>query len=348
MPLSLRIISSPDGEPVTAWAHNFPDEGGTIGRAFGSTMQLSDASREISGTHALISRSNRGYQIMDVSTNGLFINSGHEPLGRNNQSTLSDGDVLNLGKYRLMVSCFVPEQASAKTTQAVAEPILNGWEDDPFGSDLPSVTTHLERDESEFVHDEQDREQSASTLSFNAMLQDNVIEDPFLAKEPEVVIDQQPQTANVFQDDGFDDDPFAEETTSQLVSFSHQVPSQLSAAPTMNDAQQSHHTASHHSAGASTQVLDPQQLLAFQAKQQELMMQAAEMALERLLQDVSPASLEGLFDDLAPKSFWGRKADYWEMYQRYYARQQDNNEWLMKFKAYFAESLRIKQTFGDK
>ncbi|MGF1787046.1 FHA domain-containing protein [Photobacterium swingsii] len=330
MPLSLRIISSPDGEPITAWAHNFPDEGGSIGRAFGSTMQLSDASREISGTHALISRGSRGYQIMDVSTNGLFINGSHEPLGRNNQSTLSDGDVLNLGKYRVMVSCFIPEKAQAKQSQPLDEPLLNGWEDDPFGVELPSVKTHLEA-----VPDEANRFEQV--LSFTAASQDSVIEDPFLTKEPEVVLDSTLQTTSVFQDDGFDDDPFVDDSMSQLTS----IPREQQRG-TLQERQQVGTSVS------SPSMLDPQQLMIFQAKQQELMMQAAEMALERLLTDIAPASLEGLFDDLAPKRFWGKKSDYWSMYQRYYARQQDNNEWQMKFKAYFAESLRIKQTFGDK
>ncbi|KXI22606.1 type VI secretion system-associated FHA domain protein [Photobacterium sanguinicancri] len=334
MPLSLRIISSPDGEPITAWAHNFPDEGGSIGRAFGTTMQLSDASREISGTHALISRSSRGYQIMDVSTNGLFINGSHEPLGRNNQSTLSDGDVLNLGKYRLMISCFIPETAKAKQLQSAAEPILNGWEDDPFGSELPSVKTHLE-----VVTPEPDR--FDPVLSFTAESQDSVIEDPFLAREPEVVLDKQSQTANVFQDDGFDDDPFGDDNINQVVAIQRE-PRRESQRGGVQEHQSAATTAS------ASAVLDPQQLLSFQAKQQEMMMQAAEMALDRLLTEVSPESLEGLFTDLAPSSFWGRKPDYWAMYQRYYARQKENNEWQMKFKAYFAESLRIKQTFGDK
>ena len=115
MPLSIRIISSPDGESIAEWNQAFPEDGGDIGRAFGNTLQLSDASREISGTHAIIRKNSRGYQIADNSTNGLFINGSDKPLGNGNQSTLSDGDVLDIGRYRLLVSCFVPDLAVVKS-----------------------------------------------------------------------------------------------------------------------------------------------------------------------------------------------------------------------------------------
>ncbi len=96
MPLSIRIISSPDGESIAQWNQAFPEDGGDIGRAFGATLQLNDASREISSTHATIRKTSRGYQIMDNSTNGLYINGSDAPLGNGNQSTLSDGDVLDI------------------------------------------------------------------------------------------------------------------------------------------------------------------------------------------------------------------------------------------------------------
>ncbi|MFA0125637.1 FHA domain-containing protein, partial [Vibrio sp. 10N.261.48.A2] len=115
MPLSIRIISSPDGESIAQWNQAFPEDGGDIGRAFGATLQLNDVSREISSTHAMIRKTSRGYQIMDNSTNGLYINGSDAPLGNGNQSTLSDGDVLDIGRHRLLVSCFFPESAKAQT-----------------------------------------------------------------------------------------------------------------------------------------------------------------------------------------------------------------------------------------
>ena len=45
MPLSVRIISSPDGESITEWNKPFPEDGGDIGRVLGVTMQLSDSTR---------------------------------------------------------------------------------------------------------------------------------------------------------------------------------------------------------------------------------------------------------------------------------------------------------------
>ncbi|WP_299017754.1 FHA domain-containing protein [uncultured Photobacterium sp.] len=322
MPLSLRIISSPDGEPVLEWSKNFPEEGGSIGRAFGATMQLSDASREISGSHALINRGSRGYQIMDVSTNGLFINGNPKPLGKNNQSALNDGDVLDLGKYRLMVSCFVPEQATAQASSAVPSP-LAGWEDDPFGGDLPSITNHLEL-ETEVLPVE-------NVMSFSAV-PDAVIDDPFGRLEPEVDPEVVPARSTWLHDDSFDDDPFADDRTDQLA-----VSSRSPVAPR-----------GHQPVPNAMPAFDPQQLVTMQAKQQELMTQAAEMALERLLTEMAPPKLEQMFSDFAPVRLFGRKPDYWQMYQRYFQRQQESQEWQLKFKAYFAECLRIKQSLGEK
>jgi len=164
MPLSIRIISSPDGESISEWNKSFPDDGGEIGRAFGATMQLSDARREVSSSHALIKKTSRGYQVQDKSTNGLYINGSDTPLGKGNQSTLSDGDVLDVGRYRLLVSCFIPEQARVKSEGQNLGQGLFG--DDPFSSDnelleTPFTETVLEPD-------------------FTASAFDVVDDDPFL------------------------------------------------------------------------------------------------------------------------------------------------------------------------
>ncbi len=146
MPLSIRIISSPDGESIAQWNQAFPDDGGDIGRAFGATLQLNDASREISSTHAMIRKTSRGYQIMDNSTNGLYINGSDVPLGKGNQSTLSDGDVLDIGRYRLLVSCFFPETAKAQIQQPHSDSCRLG--DDPFSTEsTPFIQSIPEVDE---------------------------------------------------------------------------------------------------------------------------------------------------------------------------------------------------------
>ncbi|QUM77366.1 FHA domain-containing protein [Moritella sp. 24] len=340
MPLSLRIISSPDGEPIPEWTVNFPDEGGSIGRAYGMTMQLSDASREISGTHALINRSSRGYQIMDVSTNGVYLNGATKPLGVNNQSTLNDGDVVNVGKYRLMVSCFTPEKAVAKASQqpgtqgADKQSPLNGWDEDPFGDVLPTAGVNTRSaDEHKNSAPEQLDDFTMPEWDFTDPKEEleGIFEDPFVANEPVKSKGQGIPQNTWLGDDSFSDDPFGDDmlnTASVVIDEGQPFTDSSSLSP--------------------YSALESQQLMLLQLKQHDLMVQSAEMALERLLSDISPAELESFFDDFAPRRFWQKKANYWTLYKRYFTRQKENKEWQMKFKAYFSESLRIKQSMGDK
>ncbi len=340
MPLSLRIISSPDGEPIPEWTINFPDEGGSIGRAYGMTMQLSDASREISGSHALINRGSRGYQIMDVSTNGVFLNGATKPLGLNNQATLNDGDVVNVGKYRLMVSCFTPEKAVVKVSEQAdaqgkdKQSLLNGWDDDPFGDALSSghVNTHSANGNVNTASEQSD-ELAVPEWVFtdpNEALE-GIFEDPFVANAA-VKKQGQGMPQNIWLgDDSFSDDPFGDDMFS-------------TASVVIDEGQPFTDTVPRPNYSA----LESQQLMLLQLKQHDLMVQSAEMALERLLSDISPTELESFFDDFAPRRFWQKKADYWTVYKRYFTRQKENKEWQMKFKAYFGESLRIKQSMGDK
>ncbi len=340
MPLSLRIISSPDGEPIPEWTVTFPDEGGSIGRAYGMTMQLSDASREISGTHALINRGSRGYQIMDVSTNGVFLNGATKPLGSNNQSTLNDGDVVNVGKYRLMVSCFTPDiavvKASGKTgTQGTDKSsLLNGWDDDPFGDALSTarVNAHSVNDNADSAPESSDDLAVSEWVFVDPKEElDGIFSDPFVANEPVKKRGQDMLQNTWLDDDSFSDDPFGDEMLN-------------TASVVIDEGQPFADTSSR----SNYPALESQQLMLLQLKQHDLMVQSAEMALERLLSDISPTELESFFDDFAPRRFWQKKADYWTVYKRYFTRQKENKEWQMKFKAYFSESLRIKQSMGDK
>ena len=339
MPLSLRIISSPDGEPISEWTKNFPEEGGSIGRSFGTTMQLSDASRTLSGTHAIINRGSRGYQIMDVSTNGLYINGNNQPLGRDNSSSLSDGDVLDLGQYRIMVSCFVPERAESKPSIAAETSSLGDWADDPFGSECPVKEQPVQ---AETLRQEQELSFTAFADSAFPDNATNVELDPFDDMEPEVLPTVEYKHIDQFKDDSFDDDPFSDEQSELLAS----VPFVTGIRPTQGNPL-TQRSAKHEPAALPSVGMDPQQLLMMQARQQEMMIQAAEMALGRLMDEMAPTNLEEMFKDLVRPGFFSSKPDYWEMYKRYFLRQQDNQEWQLKFKAYFSESLRIKQSLGE-
>ncbi|WP_330961565.1 type VI secretion system-associated FHA domain protein [Photobacterium sp. 53610] len=309
MPLSIRIISSPDGESIAQWNQAFPEEGGDIGRSFGATMQLSDATREVSGTHAIIRKTSRGYQIADNSTNGVFINGSDEPLGKGNQSTLSDGDVLDIGRYRLLVSCFIPEKAKAQPLQEAAAQSPFG--DDPFRTE-PVAAAPVQAVEPE-----------APELTRSDF--DVVDDDPFLSED--VTRERQRLSLDLeFQTE--EDDPLAED-----IYQTAWPQTALQASPFAPQPVQY----------ALTEYRQHEQRLQQQTDK------ALEMALTRLLADISPQAMESMFDDLSGSGFWPRKPKYWEMYKRYFSRQVENRDWQVKFHAYFQDALRLQRNLeGEK
>ncbi|WP_241905065.1 type VI secretion system-associated FHA domain protein [Enterovibrio norvegicus] len=402
MPLSIRIISSPSGETVSEWNKQFPEEGGEIGRAYGSTLQLSDASREISGTHAMIKKSARGYQVVDNSTNGLFINGAHKALGKGNQTTLTDGDVLNVGQYRLLVSCFVPEQAAAR------HPSLAGSQGMPFSDDpFANAQQHAPaqqatpRFNTAATTQSINGRQGASASQHRAAFQQNAFDaDPFQENTFATPQHEQgraplktrlrPEQSSGFQQNqsgfgaqdkgGFGesgmhtDDPFSNANST----YSSQ-PSDA-ASPSAPYSKQSQFSSQEHmdatadlshgfsddpfvdgddnfpSFSAQTEdVFEPvgqnhrsvAEYVTPREHEQQCVEKAMELALGRLLEELSPDTLEGMFNDLVRPSFFGRKPKYWDMYKRYFQRQVTNRDWQIKFGAYFKESYRMLKV-GDK
>lgn len=312
MPLSIRIISSPDGESITQWNQAFPEDGGDIGRTFGATLQLNDASHEISGIHAMIRKTSRGYQVMDNSTNGLYINGSDTPLGKGNQSTLSDGDVLDVGRYRLLVSCFFPELAKVQPQQHHSDSDRFG--DDPFNTEAtPFIQSIPEVDEAP---------------EFTISTTDVVVDDPF-ANNTSVQQEQSPHFDLDFQTD--EDDPL------KGSDFRASFPSNEVMAPSFFKQEES---PVNQSQFAIAEFKKHEQRL------QECTDKALEMALARLLSDISPKAMESMFDDLSRNGFWSRKPQYWDMYKRYFDRQIENRDWQIKFQAYFRDAMRMQKNVG--
>jgi type VI secretion system FHA domain protein len=103
MSITFTITNQPAAVPGQELTHMFT-EGGTIGRTRTCDWVLIDASRFISGKHAVISSQNGGYQITDTSTNGVFINDSKVPLGKGNSAILNNGDTLKIGEYIIKVA----------------------------------------------------------------------------------------------------------------------------------------------------------------------------------------------------------------------------------------------------
>lgn len=310
MPLSIRIISSPDGENITEWNKQFPENGGDIGRAFGSTLQLSDSSRELSNNHASIKQSKRGYHIIDNSSNGLFINGSKTPLGKGNQSPLNDGDVLDMGRFRLLVSCFVPSAPALLSTphSETSDDVF----DDPFSTsdviEQPPVEQHADVEDLEF------------TISNYAVVE----EDPFTGEVQEKE-KMTSQTRHDFSE--LDDDPFAEFDMNPILTVAETEESRSSPVTI-----------------ASSNALPTSDDPFYSKKSYEPDLdQAIEMALSRLLQELSPEHLETMFDELSTPGLFRRQPKYWDLYKRYFKRQLNSKDLQVKFNAYFKDSIKVQQ-----
>ena len=91
----------------------------TIGRGQGNDVVLPDPDRLISSSHCVIEDHNGNIVIIDISTNGTFLNYSKIPLGKI-PTPLNDGDVLTMGGYELVVEI---KSAAKAADDAIAPPL---------------------------------------------------------------------------------------------------------------------------------------------------------------------------------------------------------------------------------
>jgi len=85
------------GQPVTMRGGSL-----TVGRGPANDLVLPDPDRMLSKNHFVLEEHNGRYVIVDLSTNGTFLNYSKVPLGRT-PKPLNSGDVLSAGGYELVV-----------------------------------------------------------------------------------------------------------------------------------------------------------------------------------------------------------------------------------------------------
>ena len=91
----------------------------TVGRGAENDLQLPDPDRTLSKRHCVIETRGSDVVVVDLSTNGTFLNYAREPLGAS-PTPLGDGDVLTVGPYELRVGI---GQGGAAAASA------GGWDD---------------------------------------------------------------------------------------------------------------------------------------------------------------------------------------------------------------------------
>ena len=109
MTLTLRIRQE-SGLPAGQAERRLDHGRLVLGRGAESDWVLTDPARTLSKRHCVIEEADLGYEITDLSTNGVFLNDDDEPVGVGNSRRLRHGDRIRLGPYSLSVELSGGEQ----------------------------------------------------------------------------------------------------------------------------------------------------------------------------------------------------------------------------------------------
>ena len=116
--LSLRGVSQlANGSPTSL---TLDRRSATIGRASSTDWALPDPELHISGRHCDVLFRNGGYELVDNSTNGTFVNGDSRRL--TGPHRLKDGDVIRIGKYELGVGLAPVRTGNTITPQSAPAP----------------------------------------------------------------------------------------------------------------------------------------------------------------------------------------------------------------------------------
>jgi type VI secretion system protein len=118
MALKLTIIDDQRSPPGRGGSIVFGVSGGGIGRAHDNDWVLPDPQRYLSAHHARVQFRDGAYYLLDISTNGVFVNDGTVAIGRRAPYPLRDGDRLRMGDYQLSVG-IDPERGEAPEASSI-------------------------------------------------------------------------------------------------------------------------------------------------------------------------------------------------------------------------------------
>jgi type VI secretion system protein len=104
MAIKLRVISDQYRDLGENRSRVFGVNGGSVGRAPDNDWVLPDSRRVVSGHHFQVQFQGGKYWLVDISTNGVFVNDAEEPASTTGRVELRDGDRLRLGEYDILVS----------------------------------------------------------------------------------------------------------------------------------------------------------------------------------------------------------------------------------------------------
>lgn len=104
MKLQMTLIQSPKGIEVSESAQVIQAHELQLGRGKDNDWVLEDPQRILSAKHCRIfTEGNAGY-ILDLSTNGTFVNDSNDAIGKGNIATIQHGDRIKAGSYSFKVT----------------------------------------------------------------------------------------------------------------------------------------------------------------------------------------------------------------------------------------------------
>jgi type VI secretion system protein len=106
MTLRLRVVSDQRRALGDRSSTVFSVDGGSIGRSADNDWVLPDPLRYVSAHHARVQYRNGRFYLIDLSTNGVFVNDEAESISRRNPEgyPLRNGDVVRIGDYQVVVA----------------------------------------------------------------------------------------------------------------------------------------------------------------------------------------------------------------------------------------------------
>lgn len=122
MELELAITSYQRLSPTVTTSRRFSTEHRySLGRSSECDWHLPDPDRIVSSLHGEIFFRNGQFWVQDRSTNGLYVNGAGEPLGKDGESPLGDGDTIALGDYQFRVSVVGSDEQTPAAPEASTE-----------------------------------------------------------------------------------------------------------------------------------------------------------------------------------------------------------------------------------
>lgn len=121
-----------------------------VGRDAGNNWVIEDELKRISRTHFIIEYINNVFTIIDVSSNGVSLNSSPQPIGRGKSAVLSHGDIIAISGIRIRASILdgvsqdgsdpflnmLPERGQSKRIFDDPDDIFSSMPSDSFGTSV--------------------------------------------------------------------------------------------------------------------------------------------------------------------------------------------------------------------